>query len=99
MDDQLHQTIGKLIAQNEIMMAQQDELYRELNAISEQNIELKEQLTQISIKQEHLEKKFEEIVPDLQFIANLKQRGIGIASVLGLFFAALGYYFDKLVKH
>ena len=99
MDEQLHQTIGKLLAQNEIMMSQQTQLYQELNSISEQNIELKEQLTQIAVKQEVLEKKFEGIVPDLQFVTNLKQRGIGIASVLGLFFAGLGYYFDKILKH
>lgn len=99
MEGELHQTIGKLIAQNEIMMQQQTELYQELNSISEQNTDLKEQLTKIAMKQETLEEKFKEIVPDLQFVTNLKQRGIGIASFIGLFFAALGYYFDKLLKH
>lgn len=97
--DELHQTLGRLVAQNEIMMQQQAELYQEINALSEQNSELKEQLIEISLKQDLLEKKFEKIEPDLIFLTNMKQRGIGIISVLSLFFAGLGYYFDKILKH
>lgn len=99
MGEDLDRTIGKILAQNEIILQQQTELYQELNAISEQNIELKERLIEISYKQEDFEKKLEGIMPDLQFITNLKQQGIGIVSVLGLLFACLGYYFDKFFKH
>ncbi len=97
--DELHQLMGRLAAQNEIMMQQQNELYQEINALSEQNAELKAQLIEINLKQDSLEKKFEKIEPDLVFLTNMKQRGIGIICVLSLFFAGLGYYFDKILKH
>lgn len=95
----MERDIGKLLAQTQLILTQQEELYGQIEELKDQNVDLKVSLVEFSHRQDSLEKKLEEMIPDLTFLNNLKQRGIGIASVFGVIFASLGYFADKIFKH
>ncbi|QGH73649.1 MAG: protein of unknown function DUF1515 [Podoviridae sp. ctpVR23] len=90
--DELHQQLGRLAAQNEIILHQQSELVQ-------QNIDLRLQVQEIRSDQEAIKNKLEEdVLPDVKDYARLKQRGIGILTVTGTIGVALGTVGEKLIS-
>lgn len=90
--DELHQQLGRLAAQNEIILTQQTELVQ-------QNIDLRLKVQDIHSEQEAIREKLEtEIIPDVKDYAKLKQRGIGILTVTGTIGVALGTIGEKLIS-
>ena len=90
--DELHQQLGRLAAQNEIILTQQTELVQ-------QNIDLRLKMQDIHSEQEAIREKLEtEIIPDVKDYAKLKQRGIGILTVTGTIGVALGTIGEKLIS-
>lgn len=96
--DELQRTIGQLMAQMDAMLDQQRTLAAELSDLAEQQAEIKERVLAMQYHQESLAKGLAAMEPDIKFINNLKQRGIGVLSVFGVFCTFLGYYFDKIIK-
>lgn len=89
--DELHQLMGRLAAQNEIILTQQSELVQ-------QNIDLRLQVQDIRSDQEAIRDKLEkDVLPDVKDYAKLKQRGIGILTVAGTVGVALGTIGEKLI--
>lgn len=90
--DELHQQLGRLAAQNEIILAQQTELVQ-------QNIDLRLQVQDIRSDQEAIKEKLDnDILPDVKDYAKLKQRGIGILTVTGTIGVALGTIGEKIIS-
>ncbi len=90
--DELHQQLGRLAAQNEIILHQQSELVQ-------QNVDLRLQVQEIRSDQEAIKNKLEEdVLPDIKDYAKLKQRGIGILTVTGTIGVALGTIGEKLIS-
>lgn len=98
MDENIQRDLGKLLEQGATILKQQEEIYAQIDELKNQNVDVKLALLEVTHAQEDLEKKLEAMLPDVQFWSNMKQRGIGIISVLGVFCTALGYYFDKILK-
>jgi predicted ABC-class ATPase len=90
--DDLHRMLGRLAAQMETVIEQQNDL-------REQTVDLRIQVQRVHSDQEAIRKKLEhEVIPDVEDYAKLKQRGIGILTVVGALGAVLGTVGEKILS-
>ncbi len=89
--DDLHRMLGRLAAQMETVIEQQNDL-------RDQTVDLRIQVQRVQSDQEAIRKKLEnEVIPDVEDYAKLKQRGIGILTVVGALGAVLGTVGEKIL--
>ncbi|QGH73593.1 MAG: protein of unknown function DUF1515 [Siphoviridae sp. ct7UA22] len=97
--DELHQTLGRLLAQNEFIVAQQGELLSQNRELVQQNSDLHLQLQELRADQETLKQKLlEDILPDVEDYAKLKQRGVGVLAAFGAICGLIGMFAKEIVE-
>lgn len=98
--DQISRLLGSIEAKLQTNGQQLTALFTKVDVIRKEHAELLGVVKELNSRVDLIEKEIaEDVVPTVQEVQRLKQRGIGILTVIGLLGTGAGFLLTKVLKH